>query len=56
VDKEESRLSGLVNCSLVTDYMLRYCSSMQVADSPTMGCPAVFGELLIAFNCSLLSF
>jgi hypothetical protein len=30
VGGERSRLSGLVNCSLVTDYTLRYCSSAQV--------------------------
>jgi hypothetical protein len=37
VGGEGSRSSGPVNCNLVTDYMLRYCSSMQADRQPDDG-------------------
>jgi hypothetical protein len=37
VDGEDSRLSGLVNGSLVTDYTLRCCCSLQVDREPDDG-------------------
>jgi hypothetical protein len=53
VGGEGSRSSGLVNGSLVTGYKVLAC---KWADNPTSDCPAVFEELLIVFNCSVLSF
>jgi hypothetical protein len=50
VGGEGSRSTGLVNCSLVTDYTLRYRSSVQVDRQPDEGLSGAFGELLIAFN------
>jgi hypothetical protein len=56
VGEELRRSSGLVNGSLVTDYIPRYCSGVQVDHSLTRDCPDMFGELLIVFDCSVLSF
>jgi hypothetical protein len=56
MDGEDSPSSGLVNGRLVTDYTLRCYSGMQVDQYPDDGCPYMFGEFLIVFNCSVLSF
>jgi hypothetical protein len=39
VGEEGSRSSGLVNAGLVTDYRLRYCSSVQVDRESDNGLP-----------------